>query len=186
MTDRRLRTGKRPINHILRPSAQFLIKRASISVEIRFEWFFYRCRKMTIYKIARTVFDSFQNSDIILTILDRTGSYVSNKVEVFEQVFSSQELLDNLCGRIDDGCEPLISQIGDYAVAAMGLSANGSFGGYVVMLLPGCNLEKAIGCTDFIEIILSQVTLLAERAVQDSQIPGLDYQAQLQTESVLN
>ncbi len=141
---------------------------------------------MTIKKIARTVFDSFQNSDIILTILDRGGSYVSNKVEVFEQVFSRQELLANLCGRIDDGCEPLIAQIGDYSVAATGFSANGSFGGYAVMLLPGCNLEKAVGCTDFIEIILSQIALLAERAVQDSQIPGLNYQAQLQTESVLN
>ncbi|MBU1260305.1 MAG: hypothetical protein KJ757_07215 [Planctomycetes bacterium] len=141
---------------------------------------------MTINKIARTVFDSFQNSDIILTILDRTGSYVSNKVDVFKQVFSKQELLDNLCGRIDDDCEPLIAQLGDYSVAAAGFSANGSFGGYAVMLLPGCNLEKAVGCTDFLEIILSQISLLADKAVQDSQIPGLDYQAQLQTESVLN
>ena len=141
---------------------------------------------MTINKIARTVFDCFQDSDIILTILDRTGSYVSNKVDVFEQVFSRQELLDNLCGRIDDGCEPLIAQLGDYSVAATGFSANGSFGGYAVMLLPGCNLEKAIGCTDFIEIILSQITLLADRVVQDSQIPGLAYEAQLQTESILN
>ncbi len=141
---------------------------------------------MTINKIAQAVFDSFQDSEIIIAIVDRNGSYVSNKIHLFEQIFSKQELLEQLCQKIDDGCEPLMDQVGDYLVAASGFSANGSWGGYTVMLIPNCNLHKAVGCTDFLEIILSQVSIVAEKVALQSQGPCYQFSPEQMAEAAMN
>jgi len=136
---------------------------------------------MTINKIAQTVFDSFDNTDIVLAILNHNGTYVANKLDIFEQVFSDSRLLDELCRRVDDGQEPLISQVDGFLVAASGLSNGLKNIGYAIMLLPADSTSspqadsfKSVDSTpsaqlrtglltagDFIEIILEQFSTIA-------------------------
>jgi hypothetical protein len=127
---------------------------------------------MLINRIASSVFDSFSDSGIIATIVAPSGTYVSNRVEIFEQVFSNQRLLDQLCRRIDDGCEPLIAQIDDFLVAACGLSAGFDNLGYVIMLLPSYTYEQSENF-DFIEIILEQFSSLAALIEQNQRLRDL-------------
>ena len=128
---------------------------------------------MTINKIASTVFESFEDTDIILTIVARSGSYVSNKINVFEEVFSEPNLLEELCRRIDDGCEPLISRIGGYLIAASSVNDTG----YAIMLLP--NFDESVNCMSLIEVILSQISLLSAKLVTDSQESRFTYNSEL-------
>lgn len=121
---------------------------------------------MIINQIAHTVFDSFDDTDIVVAILNHNGSYVSNKLDVFEKVFAQRGLLEELCGRINDGQEPLITNIDGYLVAARGLSAGlkdvDSTGsrqvGYAIMLLPG---ESSKPSLEYIEIILEHLSLIS-------------------------
>ncbi|MGB8226589.1 MAG: hypothetical protein WCE45_06985 [Sedimentisphaerales bacterium] len=121
---------------------------------------------MTINQIAQSVFGSFADTDIVLAILNHNGSYVSNKLDIFERVFADQRLLDELCRRVDDGQEPLFSQIDSYFIAASGLSCGFEGIGYAVMLLPA---ESFIS-VDFIEIILEQFSTIAGLIEENQQL----------------
>jgi hypothetical protein len=125
---------------------------------------------MIINQIAQVVFDSFANTDIVLAILNHNGSYVSNKLDIFERVFAERQLLDEFCRRVDDGQEPLFSQIDSYFIAACGIS-NGFDGiGYAVMLLPVCSFRSTPENFDFIEIILEQFSLIAGLIERNQQL----------------
>ena len=121
---------------------------------------------MTINKIAHTVFDSFANTDIVLAVLNHNGSYVANKLDVFEQVFAERALLEELCRKVDDGQEPLISQIDGFLVAASSLSNGFKRVGYSIMLLPAESFKSF----DLIEIILEQFSQIARLIEQNQQL----------------
>jgi hypothetical protein len=121
---------------------------------------------MIINQIAHMIFDSFQDTGIVLAILNRNKSYVSNKLEIFEKVFTEQKLLESLCCKIDDGCEPLMTQIGEYLVAAESLGDIG----YVVILLPRCDFKESSEYLGLIEIILEQFSVLAGLVEQNQQL----------------
>jgi hypothetical protein len=116
------------------------------------------------------IFDSFEGTDLIVAILDRTGSYVASRLDVFESVFADQRILDELCRRIDDGHEPLITHIDSYLLAAKAVTSGLDNIGYAVILLPACTFEKSFGCLDYIEIILDQFSLLAGLLSQNQQL----------------
>jgi hypothetical protein len=134
---------------------------------------------MTINQIAQAVFNSFANTDIVVAILNHNGSYVSNKLDVFEQVFAERNLLDELCSRVDDGQEPLISQIDGFIVAASCLSSGLENVGYSVMLLPACSFGNTPESVDFIEIMLEQFSLIAGLIEQNQQLKDFSESGQI-------
>ncbi|MEN6387179.1 MAG: hypothetical protein ABFD79_18525 [Phycisphaerales bacterium] len=119
---------------------------------------------MIIDRIARTVMESFDNSKIILAIVDREGCYVSSKIDLFEKVFDDPQMIDEMCKKIDDGCEPAITQMGNYLAAG---AAIGEFG-YSILLVPDYTPDKAAAYHDFVEIVLSQIGMLTENLLPES------------------
>jgi len=162
----------RPITAYFKVVRIILIKGLSGYVEISSD--------MIINQIAHTVFDSFANTDIVVAILNHNGSYVSNKLDVFERIFAERILLDELCRRVDDGQEPLIAHIDGYLVAASGLSAGFNGVGYAVMLLPAGSFGNIPESLDFIEIILEQFSLIAGLIEQNQQLK--DYSGAVKTD----
>lgn len=130
--------------------------------------------EMTIDQTARMMFDSIDNTDIVLAILGRNGSCMSSRPEVFAKVFADQKLLEDLCSKIDDGAEPVISKVDDCLVVASSLCAGVKNLGYAVMLLPGYSPEKSFEYLDFIEIIMDQFSLLAGVVEQNRQLAESD------------
>jgi hypothetical protein len=108
--------------------------------------------------------ESFEESEIILAIVDREGCYVSSKINVFEDVFTDPQMIDEICKKIDDGCEPAITQMGSY------LAAGASIGdvGYSILLVPNYTPDKAGAYHDFVEIVLSQIGMLAEKTLPEN------------------
>jgi len=129
---------------------------------------------MTINQIAQSVFGSFADSDIILGILNHNGSYVSNRLDIFERVFADQRLLDELCRRVDDGQEPVFSQINEYFIAASGLSSGFEGIGYAVILLSAESFRSVDSTdsrqVDFVEVILEQFSTIAGLIEQNQQL----------------
>lgn len=121
---------------------------------------------MTINKIAHAVFDSFDNTNVVIAILNKNGSYVANKLDVFEEVFAEPAILDELCRKIDDGQEPLISQIDGFVIAASSLFSGFEQIGYSIMLIP----IETFKSFDFIEVILQQFSQIAGLIEQNQQL----------------
>ncbi len=140
-------------------------------------------------KIAQLVFDCFGDSDITFALISKDTGCIANNPDVLNTVFSNQKLLDNLCRQIDDGNEPLVTRVDDFLVAATGLSAADENIGYVIMIMPGCSLQNSAGCTNLIEIILRQISLLASQVAHNTQHTSFlssPYDSQVLIESALN
>jgi hypothetical protein len=138
--------------------------------------------QMIIDRIARTVMANFEESETILAIADREGCYVSSNIDEFEGVFADPQILDGICSRIDDGCEPATSVIGRYFVA--GYSINTS--GYAILLIPNYTSEKASAYNDLAEIILKQVAMLAENAIGEPEISRFVHSSELLAAVAMN
>jgi len=127
---------------------------------------------MIIEQIAELVFNKFADTDVVLAVLGRDGSFIANEPEVFGKVFPANKLLAELCAKIDDGCEPLISQVGGHFVAASDISTDSGSIGYAVMLLPNDSPEKSTEYHDFVEIILEQFSLITGLIEANQQLTG--------------
>jgi hypothetical protein len=137
---------------------------------------------------GQLVFESFENTDITFALISKDGHCITNRPKVVAEVFSNQELLDSLRQRIDDGDEPSMAYLGDYLVAGSALLIGEDNSGFVIMILPGYNAEKATAGMDFIEIILSQISLLAGQvgSNMESSLPCSPFDCQFLTEGFLN
>ena len=137
---------------------------------------------MVIDRIARVVMESFEESEIILAVVDREGCYVSSKIDIFEEVFSDPQMLDEICKKIDDGCEPLTTEMGNYFVAGASIDNVG----YSILLVPNYSSDKMAAYSDFSEIVLSQIAMLAEKFLPEEETSRFAYDSELMAGIPLN
>jgi hypothetical protein len=113
-------------------------------------------------QIARQVFEVLPEQGPILLIIDRNGHSWPSDSEKFAQLNMSESFLKELCAKIDDGADPVLTQINDCSIVAAQLATERSNCGYVIMALPQYNPESTLINIDLIEILLSQFSLIAK------------------------
>jgi hypothetical protein len=113
-------------------------------------------------QIARQVFEVLPEEGPILLIMDRNGHSWPSDSGKFAKLNMSESFLKELCAKIDDGAEPVVTQINDCSIVAAQLATERSNCGYVIMALPQYNPESTLINTDLIEILLSQFSLIAK------------------------
>ena len=67
-----------------------------------------------------------------------------------------------VCAKIDDGAEPVLTQIKDCSIVAAQLATERSNCGYVIIALPQYSPESTLINIDLIEILLSQLNLIVK------------------------
>jgi hypothetical protein len=112
-------------------------------------------------QIAREVFDVLPERGPMLVIMDRDGSYWPSHPEEFAALNLGESLLGDLRAKVDDGAEPVITQVGETSVTVAQLATDQTNCGYVVVILPRCSPESILTHIDLVEALLSQVTLIA-------------------------
>lgn len=110
-------------------------------------------------QVARHVFDVLPDDAPVLIILDRQGNFWPSDSEKFNEMTISETFLRELCDRVDDGSEPLITKEGDFSLVISQLSTDRTNCGYVAVVLPSAGEDVAY---DLAEIILNQVSLAAK------------------------
>jgi len=120
-------------------------------------------------QIARQVSDVLPERGPVLAILDRDGTCWPSNPEEFAKLNFTAALLKELRAKVDDGAEPVITQVGDVSVTIAQLSTDRTNCGYVLVALPRHGPECTLTNIDLIETLLSQITLIA-RLIEKSSL----------------
>ena len=113
-------------------------------------------------QIARQVFEILPEQGPILLIMDRNGHCWPSDSEEVARLNMSESFLKELCAKIDDGVEPVMTQIDECSIVAAQLATERNNCGYVIMALPRYNPESTLINLDLIEIVLSQLSLIVK------------------------
>ena len=112
-------------------------------------------------QIARQIFDILPERGPVMIIMDREGNCWPSDSEKFSSLNISESFLKEVCDKIDDGDEPIVTQISDCSVVAAQLTTERTNCGYVIIALPKYSPESTLVNIDLIEILLNQTALIA-------------------------
>ena len=113
-------------------------------------------------QVARQIFEIMPEDGPVMIIMDRDGNCWPSDHERFDNLNISESFLKQLCGRIDDGSEPLITQADNYSLIAAQLTTEKTNCGYAILALSGYSPETTMVNMDLIELILKQLSLVAK------------------------
>lgn len=121
-------------------------------------------------QIARQIFDVLPESGPIMIIIGKDGNYWPSDSEAFAALNISETFIKELCDKIDDGDEPVMSQHEEVSLIATQLSTEKTNCGYVIIALPQYSPESTLVNIDLIEIALNQVNLVARLIEKNAQL----------------
>ena len=113
-------------------------------------------------QIARQIFETIPENGPLILIIDRNGSSWPSDSEEFSKLNISESFLKELCMKIDDGVEPVITQSNNCCIIAAQLATDNNNCGYIIMTLPQCNEESTFKNIHLIEMLLNQFSLIAK------------------------
>jgi hypothetical protein len=113
-------------------------------------------------QIARQIFDLLPERGPVMIIMDREGHCWPSDSEQFSKLNISKAFLKELCGKVDDGSEPIVTQANDCSVVAAQLATEQTNCGYVLIAMPQYSPESTLVNIDLVEIVLSQINLIAK------------------------
>jgi hypothetical protein len=113
-------------------------------------------------QIAQQIFDILPEQGPIMVIMDRDGNCWSSNSEEFSKLNINESFLRELCAKIDDGAEPIVTQANDCSIIAAQLTTERANCGYVIIALPQYSPESTLINIDLIETLLNQTSLIAK------------------------
>ena len=113
-------------------------------------------------QIARQVFEILPEGGPLMMIMDGQGNTWPSDSHDFAELKIDESLLREVCTKIDNGDEPVMTQIDDCSIVAAQLATDRSNCGYVIIALPKYSPESMLANIDLIEMLLSQLSLIAK------------------------
>lgn len=121
-------------------------------------------------QIARQVFDLLPEDGPMMIIISRQGNCWPSNAEGFTKLGISDGYIKDLCAKVDDGEEPIITQVNDFSIVATALATEQNNCGYIIIALPHYTPESTMANIGLIEILLSQVGLIAHLIEQSNML----------------
>lgn len=112
-------------------------------------------------QIAHQIFDILPEQGPAMAIIDRQGNCRLSNPERFSQLNINESILKELCEKIDDGTEPVVTQTSNCSIIATQLATERTNCGYVLIALPQHTPESTLANIDSIEILLNQAGIIA-------------------------
>ncbi len=120
-------------------------------------------------QIAGAIFDILPEDGPIVIIVGRDGNHWLSDSANFSRLNISESFLKGLCAKIDDGAEPVVTQVNDFGVVAAQLSTGETNCGYVIIALPQYSSESTLINIGLIEMLLNQIGLIAKLVEKNEQ-----------------
>lgn len=113
-------------------------------------------------QIARQVFDTIPEGGPLVLIMDRHSNRWPSNSEELAKLNINESFFEELCAKIDDGNEPIVTQIHEHSLIASGLATEQSDCGYVMIAIPQSSPESTFNNIDLIEMLLNQFSVIAK------------------------
>ena len=113
-------------------------------------------------QIARQMFEILPENGPVMVIFDKEGNCWPSNSEEFSKLHLNEGFLKQICSKVDDGEEPVVTQLEECCIISAQLATKQTNCGYVVIVLPQYSPESALVNINLIEILLSQVNLIAK------------------------
>ena len=127
---------------------------------------------MIVDRLASFIFDGFIEDGPVVAIVDNAGGCEASDSEVFARAFMDKNALEHVCNRVDDGSDPVVTQIGEFGLVASEIRTRNGRLGHVLVLLPESSPENTLSDMSLIEAMFHQISVIAELIEQglESQI----------------
>lgn len=119
-------------------------------------------------QIARQVFDLLPEEGPMMVIISKEGNCWPSNAEGFTKLGITDGYIKELCAKINDGEEPIIANVNDFSLVITGLATERSDCGYIMIVLPHYSPESTMANIGLVEILLSQVGLIAHLIEQSN------------------
>ncbi len=113
-------------------------------------------------QIARQIFEILPEDGPVMAIVDKNGNCWPSNSEKFSKLNINGVFLTELCAKIDDGAEPLVTQANECSIIASQLATERTNCGYVIIALPQYSPESTLINADLVEILVNQINLIAK------------------------
>ena len=120
-------------------------------------------------QVAKQIFEVLPEGGPIMVVMDNEGHYWISDTEEFSKLDIEDSFLKELCAKIDDGAEPIMTQVNECSIVAVQLDTGQTKCGYVVIALPKYSPESTLANIDLIETLLNQIGLIA-RLIEDNNL----------------
>jgi hypothetical protein len=111
--------------------------------------------------IASNVFSVLPEDGPSVIVIDRHGHRYTSEPDVLVARGVTDEVIRDLCSRIDDGYEPIITKSGETTLVGTNLTTDRCNYGYVLILLKDYCPVTAMANITLFETILGQMNLIA-------------------------
>jgi hypothetical protein len=132
-------------------------------------------------QIARQLFETMPESGITLVIMDKNGNCWPSNSEQFSKLHINESVLREICSKINDGQEPVISNSNDCSIIGSTLATDKTDCGYIFLIIPQLTPENTVVNIDLFEIIMNQVTLVAKLIEKNNML----YELQIRQSSLM-
>lgn len=131
---------------------------------------------------AREIFDILPDYGPVMLIMDKCNNCWPSNSEEFTKLNIHESFLRELCAKIDDGNEPVITQDEDCSIIATQLATERTNCGYIIVILPKYSPESTLANIDLLEILLGQVNLVAKLIEKNNLL----YELQIKHQGLLS
>ena len=112
-------------------------------------------------QIARQIFETIPEQGPVVLIIDPEGNCWPSDTEEYHKLNIHESFLKELCRKIDDGFEPVITQENECSFIAAQLATEKNNCGYMILALPQYTPESILSNINLIEMLLNQFSLIA-------------------------
>ena len=119
-------------------------------------------------QIARQIFDLLPEEGPMMVIISKEGNCWPSNDAGFTKLGITDSYIKELCAKIDDGEEPIITNINDFSLVITALATEHNDCGYIMIVLPHYTPESTMVNIGLIEILLSEVGLIAHLIEQNN------------------
>ena len=121
-------------------------------------------------QLVPQVFNILPENGPLMVIMDKQGNSWFSDCEEFSKLNINVPFWKELCARVDDGVEPVITQVDDISITAAQLATELNNYGYVFIVLPRYNPESTLVNIDLIEALLNQTALITDLVEKNYQL----------------
>ncbi len=121
-------------------------------------------------QMARQIFGILPEDGPLVVIRDRAGNCWPSRSDDMNRLGLGEAYITEVCDRIDDGAEPVITEHNGCGIVAAQISTERTPCGYIILAWEGYPSERILNESVTFDIILSMVSLVARLIEQNNQL----------------